>query len=140
MTGLQILGAIIAAIIPSGLIIFSLRSAHAKANKSDERVEAVRLEMANKVDDLYSENKEDRKQHNEDMKEIQKSIHAMTIAISGQIKELNVMPEPNVKEYVSGKLDPIVEGLKEVKASNKDQSESNSEVARQVALLVDRSK
>jgi archaellum component FlaC len=88
----------------------------------------VRKEMAEKVNDLYEENKRDRAQHNEDMRLMINSIHEMTTTISNQIKELNVMPMPDVKEYVNFKMEPVE------RLENKFE-----EVVKQVNVLIERS-
>ena len=107
-----------------------------QVKEAKRKTEDLRLEYVEKIKDIFEENKEDRKQHNRDMIEMQKSIHEMAITIgdkiSQQIEKLNVMPEHHVKEYVDNKLDPLIEGYHEIKKSNK-------EVVTQVALLLDRS-
>lgn len=99
-----------------------------RTNANHTKSEDVRKEMADKVKDIYEENKRDREQHNRDMMVIQKSIHEMTMTISGQIKELNVMPSSDVKEYVNFKMQPVE------RLENKFE-----EVVKQVNLLIERS-
>lgn len=124
-----------------GWLFFRTNANHSKAEdvrkENTDKIESLRLEYVQKISDIYEENKEDRRQHNQDMMCMQKSIHEMAITIgdkiAAQIKELNVMPEHHVKEYVDNKLDPLIDGYHEIK-------KSNSEVVKQVALLIDRSK
>lgn len=99
-----------------------------RTNANHNKSEDVRKELAGKVADLYEENKADRAQHNEDMRLMINSIHEMTATISNQIKDLNVMPMPDVKEYVNFKMQPVdrLEGKFE-------------EVVQQVSVLVERS-
>jgi archaellum component FlaC len=99
-----------------------------RTNANHNKSEDVRKEMAEKVNDLYEENKRDRAQHNEDMRLMINSIHEMTTTISNQIKELNVMPMPDVKEYVNFKMEPVE------RLENKFE-----EVVKQVNVLIERS-
>ena len=78
-----------------------------RTNANHAKSEDVRKEMAEKVKDLYEENKIDRAQHNHDMRKILNSIHEMTMAVSDKIEKQNVMAAPDVKEYVSFKLEPL---------------------------------
>lgn len=115
-----------------------------RGNITNNRIEAIRLEMSKKdiatnnklqekVKDLYEENKVDRKQHDCDMREIQKSIHSMTDVIRDEIRRLNIMDEPDVKEYVGVIFDPLKERFVKVE-------DGLHEVATQVSLLIERSK
>lgn len=78
-----------------------------RTNANHNKSEDVRKELSEKVKDLYEENKADRAQHNEDMRVITKSIHEMTSTISGQIKDLDIMKKPDVKEFVNYRMEPI---------------------------------
>lgn len=99
-----------------------------RTNANHNKSEDVRKELAEKVKDLYEENKADRAQHNEDMRLMINSIHEMTTTISNQIKELNVMPMPDVKEYVNFKMEPV------------ERLETKfEEVVKQVNVLIERS-
>ena len=104
-----------------------------RGNITNNKIEAIRIEMAGKVGDLYQENKEDRKQHDCDMREIQKSIHAMTDTLSDEIRRLDIMGVDGVKEYVGFMVEPLKEDFAGVKKVMGD-------VVKQVDLLIERSK
>ena len=109
----------------------SVNSAELKAAslQNAENLERLRLEYVEKIKDIYEENKADRQQHNRDMLEMHKEMHAAVISIGDklavQIKDLNIMPESNVKEWTAQQLtiqlEPIVGKLeKSISEAMKD--------------------
>lgn len=127
------------------------RDAHTEINilkdKMDTKTEALRLEMADKIGDLFNENKkdrddrqrdcaEDRKQHSDDMREFLKANHDIADAIREDLRKLDLMGKLDVKEYVGTIFNPIKEGLKDDIAEIKVDLSS---AVKEITKLIERS-